>query len=207
MEYETFEFKRKPALIVKLFINEPRIEFEPEFKQTERMIRNCFSHILRFSEDVSRVEAELFPPNVEIQVQYLKTIRAEEVLYDNFVKRAVDVFEANKIGPHKYLDSYKKYADFMNNKADQEISNFLRKTDNQLDDFEAQIKKYSNIKREITLLLVSVPLNLYSLECNGLHESLRDRVQKLKDRLVQFCIDHNRETNKQLDIFKKKIFY
>lgn len=183
-------------MIIKLFINDPKIEFEPEFKQMERMIQNCFFHILKSSEDIPRVEEELFPDS-EMKSSCLKTIRAEEVLFENFVKRALTVFEANKIGPHKYLDMYKKYADFMNNKADMEISAFLRKTDNQLDDFEFQINKYSNIKREITLLIVSVPLNLYSIECNGLHESLRDRVQKLKDRLVQFCIDHNRDTNKQ----------
>lgn len=164
------------------------------------MIRNCFAHILDCSKDIPRVECELFPEAIEKSMKNtheLKTIRAEELLYELFVKRAIDVFEANKIGPHKYLDTYKKYADFMNNKADQEITAFLAKSDNLLEDFQAQINKYSNIKREITLLMVSVPLNIYSIECNGLHESLRDRVQKLKDRLVQFCIDHNRDSNKQ----------
>ncbi len=31
-----------------------------------------------------------------------------------------------------------------------------------------------------------------------MHESLKDRVQRLKDRLVQYCIDHNRDTNKSI---------
>ena len=115
---------------------------------------------------------------------------------DNFVKRALNVYEANKAGPHRYLDTYKKYADFLNKKAEQDVGAFLKNAENQLEDFEAQINKHSIIKPEITALLLTVPLTLYSLECNSLHEALKERVQKLKDRIVQFCIDFNRDTNK-----------
>ncbi len=159
------------------------------------MILNCFDFILKSSEELPRVEVELFP-FPEYKKYVLRTIRSDEELVENFIKRALNVYEVNKIGPQHYLDTYKKYTDFMNKKAEQDVTHFLKNTENQLEDFEFQINKHTNIKNEITKLLLTVPLNFYSLECNNLHENLKERVQKLKDRLVQFCIDFNRDTNK-----------
>ena len=196
-EYSELDYKRKPAIILKLYIDDPKIEFQPGFKYVEKMLINCFSIILKSAEELARVEVELFPFS-EYKKYVLKTIRSDETLVENYIKRVLKIYDVNKIGPHKYLDTYKKYTDFVNSKADQDVNAFLKNTENQLEDFEFQINKHSNIKNEIIQLLLTVPLNLYSLDCNGLHESLKDRVQRLKDRLVQYCIDHNRDTNKSI---------
>lgn len=194
-DYNHYEYKRKAAVIIKLYIDDPKIEFQPEFKQIRTMIVNCFNIILKSAEDLPRVEAELFP--LAEQPKYtLRSIRPDEMLFQNYVTQVLKIYEANKIGPQKYLDTYKKYADFMSHKADHEVSAFLKNADNQLEDFELQINRHTNIRNEIISMLLTVPLNFYSLECAGLHENLKDRVQKLKDRLVQFCVDHNRDTNK-----------
>ena len=144
-----------------------------------------------------RVEVELFP-FPEYKKFVLRTIRPDESLVDSFIKRVLKVYEANKIGPQRYLDVYKKYSDLLTLKADNDITSFLNKTDNQLEDFEFQIKKYRKIRQEICAMIVTVPLNLYMLECTSMQENLRDRVLRLKERLVQFCVDHNRETNKAI---------
>jgi dynein heavy chain len=138
---------------------------------------------------------ELFP-FAEYKKYVLRTIRSDETLVENYIKRVLKVYESNKIGPHKYLETYKKYADFINSKADQDVNTFLKNPDNQIEDFVFQINKHINIRNEVIQLLLTVPLNLYSLDCVGLHESLKDRIQRLKDRIVLFCIDFNRDTNK-----------
>jgi dynein heavy chain len=193
--YEALEYKRKPALIIKLYIDDPKIEFQPGFKQIETLILNCFTFLLKSSEELPRVEVELFP-FPEYKKYVLRTIRPDEELVENFTKRALSVYEANKVGPTRYLDSYKKYSDFMTKKAEQDVVAFLKNPENQLEDFESQINRHTAIRNEITTLLLTVPLNFYSLECNNLHETLKERVLKLKDKLVQFCIDFNRDTNK-----------
>jgi dynein heavy chain len=194
-DYSSFDYKRKPALTLIPYVDDPKIEFKPEFKQIERVLLSCFSIILKSAEELPRVEGELFP-FPEYRKYSLRTIRSDEVLFENYVKRVLKIYESNKIGPQKYLDTYKKYADFMSHKADQDVSGFLKNSDNQLEDFVFQINKHTNIRNEIIAMLLTVPLNFYSLECNGLHESLKERVQKLKDKLIQFCVDHNRDTNK-----------
>ena len=105
------------------------------------------------------------------------------------------------------MDVYKKYNDFLTVKADQDVTAFL-KDSHELDIFEVQIKKYTAIKNEITLTRINVPLNFYCLECENLNDNFRERVQRLKDRLVQFCIEQNREMNKSyvFEIIEKKIF-
>ncbi len=185
---------RKSALIIKLYTEDPKIEFQPSFKQIELMIMNCFSYIIKSAEELPRVEVELFP-FPEYRKYIIRSIRPDEQLVEDFIKRVMAVYDANKIGPQRYLDVYKKYADLLNTRADQEITAFLKR-EIILEDFKIQIDKYTKIKNEITLMILSVPLNLYQLECNALHENLRDRVQRLKDRLIQFCLDHNRDTNK-----------
>ena len=189
------DFFKKPALILKLYIDDPKIEFQPGFKHVEKTIMNCFAIILKTAEDLPRVEVDLFP-FAEYRKYVLRTIRPDESLVDKFIKRALAAYDVNKIGPQRYLDTYKKYSDFMNSKADQEVTNFLKNTENQLEDFEVEINKMSKIKNEVTMMMATVPLNLYSLDCSNLHENLRDRIQKLKDRLVLFCVDLNRENNK-----------
>lgn len=189
------KYLREPALIIKLYVDDPKIEFQPGFKQIEKTLLNCFSFILKSAEDLPRVEVELFP-FPEYKKYVLRTIRPDELLVDNCFKRVLTVYESNKIGPHKYLDTYKKYADFMNSKADQDVTNFLKNQENLLEDFEFQINRHTSIRNEIIGMLLTVPLNLYSLECNGLHDNLKERVLRLKDRFVQYCIDHNRDSNK-----------
>lgn len=180
---------------MKLKLEDPKIEFQPGFKQIEGMIMNCFSYIIESAEDLPRVEVDLFP-FPEYKKYVIRSIRPDEQLVESFIKRALAVFEANKIGPVNYLDNYKKYNDFINSRADKEVTAFLDNGENELEDFEIQIERYSKIKKEIMLTIQSVPLNFYQLECNTFHDCLVDRVKNCSKRLVQFCIDHNRESNK-----------
>ena len=116
------------------------------------MIMNCFSYIIKSAEELPRVEVELFP-FPEYRKYIIRSIRPDESLVENFIKRVLTVYEANKIGPQRYLDVYKKYADLLNTRADQEITTFLKK-EIILEDFKFQIDRYSKIKNEITLMIV-----------------------------------------------------
>lgn len=196
-KYADFDYKRKPALILKLYIDDPKIEFQPDFKYIEQLILNCFSYIIKSSEELPRVEVELFPFQ-EYTKYVLRTIRSDEHMVSESIRKVLGVYESNKIGPYKYLDTYKKYSDFMTPKAEQDVNTFLKNQENQLEDFEAQILRHIDIRNEMVEMLLTVPLNLYSLECNGLHENLKDRVMRQKERLVHYCIENNREINKSI---------
>jgi len=57
----------------------------------------------------------------------LSSVSAEESLVKDFIRRTMDIFESNTLGPQKYLNLYRKYADLLNGKSDQEVTSFLAK--------------------------------------------------------------------------------
>lgn len=83
----------------------------------------------------------------------------------------------------------------MTHKAELDINAFLKEP-HELDAFEMQIKKLKKIREDIILSRLSIPLNFYCLEAHGFHDDLSDRVQRLKDKLVLFCVEQNRDLNK-----------
>ena len=59
-----------------------------------------------------------------------------------------------------------------------------------------KIQQYQDLSDEITLLRITVPLSMFCLDCSDLNEDLAGRAKKLRDRLVKFCVDDNREQNR-----------
>jgi len=62
-----------------------------------------------------------------------------------------------------------------------------------------RILSREELKSEIMLLLVSVPLSLFQLECASLNNELAVRAQHITDLYVQFCLNQHRELVKELD--------
>lgn len=93
-------FVRKPALKMKLYANDSKIEFDPGFTSVQQTILNCFSAIIKSAEGLPRVEVELFP-FPEYKKFILRSVRQDEAFVDGFIRRAIIVYEANRIGPQK----------------------------------------------------------------------------------------------------------
>jgi len=68
-------------------------------------------------------------------------------------------------------------------------------------DCEQKILDREELKGEIMLLPVSVPLSLFQLECASLNNELAVRAQQIHDLYVQFCVNQHRELVKELDLF------
>jgi hypothetical protein len=73
---------------------------------------------------IVQVECELFPA-LRNQRQVLRSVNVDEALVQDYLHQAVDIYKANFVGPQKYLTLYRKYADLLNGKAEQEITAFL----------------------------------------------------------------------------------
>lgn len=71
------------------------------------------------------MEIDLFP-DMRGQRLFLRTVQIQEQLVLNFTDTAMMIFKDNTAGPIKYLNVYKKYANLLNNKAEQDVSAFLR---------------------------------------------------------------------------------
>ena len=71
------------------------------------------------------MECELFP-DMKGHRLLLRSVKLEEALVTEYMDKAMEVFKANTIGPQKYLNTYQKYHDLLNNKAEQEVTSFLQ---------------------------------------------------------------------------------
>ncbi|CAG5132944.1 unnamed protein product, partial [Candidula unifasciata] len=195
-EYSDLTFVQRQIMLMKLKIEEPKIIFEPTFRELRDIVLRCFSEIIASGEGLTRVECDLFP-DLRGQRLLLRSVKIDELLVTEFVDRAMEVFRINTIGPQKYLNIYKKYADLLNGKADQEVSSFLREK-HSITGFKEKIDYFQNIRDEISLLRVTAPLSMFCLDCVHFNQEMCIRAQRLRDRLVIFEVDENRDLNRAL---------
>ncbi|KAL8573170.1 Dynein heavy chain 3, axonemal [Nucella lapillus] len=195
-DFDELQYVMAQVMIIKLKVEEPKIIFDPLFKEIRDIILRCFSEIIASGDGLTRVECELFP-DMRGQRLLLRSVKIEETLVTDYVDKAMEIFKLNTAGPTKYLNVYKKYADLLNNKADQEVSAFLREP-HSIQAFKQKIQEYQDLKDEIMLLRITVPLSMFCLDCVSLNNELALRAQRLKERLVAFEVDENRDLNRSI---------
>ncbi|XP_074064394.1 dynein axonemal heavy chain 3 isoform X6 [Macrotis lagotis] len=194
--YKEMEFFIPQVILIKLQVEEPSIIFNPPFKECWNLIYSCFMEVIKSSENIPKVEANLFP---ELQGDNLTlgTVCPDEMLVLDFVRQTEEVFEKNQIGPKKYLDVYHKYNNLLDGTAEKDVVSFLSQA-HDLDDFVVYIDSMKKLKGEIASMHITVPLALFCLDALALNENLCERTQLLKDKLIQFQVDENREQNTSL---------
>ncbi|XP_064448835.1 dynein axonemal heavy chain 3 [Mirounga angustirostris] len=191
--YQEMEFFMPQLIMIKLEVSEPIIVFNPSFDDCWELIHNSFLEIIKSSREIPKVESVLFPELKGYNL-ILGTINTEEKLVSDFVDQTFEVYQKNQVGPHKYLNVYKKYDDLLDNMAEQNITTFL-KENHEIEDFVTRISSIKKRRNEIASMHITVPLAMFCLDTMTLNYDLCERAQNLKDRLIQFQVDVNRDTN------------
>lgn len=125
----------------------------------------------------------------------LRSVRQDEEQVRLFADQAFTYLKNNTVGLTKYLTTYRKYADLLNGKAEVEVDGFLQAGHTILS-FKKKIDAYHDLKQEVQLLRITAPLSMFLVDCNLLNENLAERAQKLRETLVQYEVDENRELNR-----------
>ncbi|XP_026982494.1 dynein axonemal heavy chain 3 [Sagmatias obliquidens] len=191
--YREMEFFIPQLIMIKLEVNEPIIAFNPSFDDCWELIHNSFLEIIKNSRGIPKVESILFPELKGYNL-ILGTVNADEKLVSDFVDQTFEVFQKNQVGPYKYLNEYKKYDDLLDNTAEQNITAFL-KENHEIEDFVMRINSIKKRRNEIASMHITVPLAMFCLDTMTLNYDLCERAQNLKDHLIQFQVDVNRDTN------------
>nr|XP_019607160.1 PREDICTED: dynein heavy chain 3, axonemal [Rhinolophus sinicus] len=194
--YQETEFFTPQLIRINLEVNEPIIVFNPSFDGCWELIHNSFLEIIKNSEGIPKVESVLFSELKGCNL-ILRTVNPEEKLVSDFVDQAFVVFQKNQVGPHKYLNVYKKYDDLLDNMAEQNITAFL-KENHEIEDFVTRINSIKKRRNEIASMHISVPLAMFCLDAMFLNYDLCERAENLSDRLIHFQVDINRNTNSSI---------
>uniref|UniRef100_A0A8C8RBN6 Dynein heavy chain 3, axonemal n=1 Tax=Pelusios castaneus TaxID=367368 RepID=A0A8C8RBN6_9SAUR len=179
--YQEMQFFVPQILVIKISVEEPKIVFQPLWKDCWNLIYHCFMEILWSSEGLPKVEIQLFP---ELKKEDHTLLFAFNLRTDPPACKPV------------YLNVYRKYSDLLNNSAEQDVTEFLKES-HSLDAFTKRIDNLTKLKKEIASMHVTVPLAMFCLDALKLNEELCNRAQKLKNRLIEFEVDENRELNQR----------
>jgi dynein heavy chain, axonemal len=193
-EYHVMNFSRKPVFLQRLYADGPKIVFEPANQDIRSILQRCIQHIVNGAAHIPRIESHLFDSKTKLLVRHVRT---DEEIVDHTTQRVLHVLTVNYPGPRLYLHEYEQYQNLLNNKAENETMDFLRHA-HALDEFEIEVKRKVELTNEIILKRISAPLNLISLDCRDINDHLIKNVDKLRDKLVQYCIEENSRLNKEI---------
>uniref|UniRef100_S4R6H6 Uncharacterized protein n=1 Tax=Petromyzon marinus TaxID=7757 RepID=S4R6H6_PETMA len=194
--YGHLQFVTTPVLTLQLKVEEPKISFDPDFNECWQLLLRCFHVIISSSEGISRVERELFV-DLRDENLVLRSVHQEEALVADVLNKAARIFNSNTVGPLKYLNIYKEYSDFLNNKAGQEISAFLQER-HSLQAFDKKLEALQAVHSKVASRPVTVHLALVCLSAEELHQDLAARVRRQSERLVLFQMEENRLMNSRV---------
>ncbi|XP_008290011.1 dynein heavy chain 3, axonemal [Stegastes partitus] len=190
--FDEMQYVQPQVLLVKLQSDEPHIVFSPSFQECWETINRTFMEIIRSAEKLPRVECILSP---DIENLYLRTVKPDESLVTSLISKAKDVFDNNTVGPQRYLTVYQKYSNLLDNTAKQDVSAFLKEK-HSLTGFSKKVESSKLLQEEIATLRITVPLSMFCLCVGKLNADLCDRAERLKDKIVTFKVEENRELNK-----------
>ncbi|BHF75787.1 Dynein heavy chain 3, axonemal [Sparganum proliferum] len=123
--YDEMLFLKRPVLLIKLRIAEPKIVYVPSLRDIRESLLRCFQTITNAATNLPRVEVELFPEMMN-QPIYIRSVLFQESLVTKSTERSLHVFRLNSSGPRQYLDLYRVYGNLLNNKAEMELRNFIK---------------------------------------------------------------------------------
>uniref|UniRef100_A0A8C2VP56 Dynein axonemal heavy chain 3 n=1 Tax=Chinchilla lanigera TaxID=34839 RepID=A0A8C2VP56_CHILA len=186
--YQEMKFFIPQLIMIKLEVSEPVIVFNPSFD-----VLLVFLEVCRWWSFCVLVLSP-FSASLQGYNLILGTVNMNEKLVADFVDETFEVFQKNQVGPHKYLNVYKKYDDLLDNTAEQSITAFL-KENHEIEDFVTRIDSIKKRRSEIASMHITVPLAMFCLDAMILNYELCERAQNLKDRLIQHQVDVNCNTN------------
>ncbi|CAF0750041.1 unnamed protein product [Didymodactylos carnosus] len=193
--YNVMSFARVPVFVQRLYADGPKIGFDPTNQDIRAMLQRCIKHLVDGAGQIPRIESQLFDPKTKL---LLRNVRPDEEIVEKTTVRVLEVLNKNLPGPQLYLHEYDQYQELLNLKAEAETIDFLKQKDHTLETFETEIKAKTALINEIMLKRINAPLNLINLDCHDLNEHLVKTVKKLREKLVQYCIEDNNRLNKEI---------
>ncbi|CAG9767321.1 unnamed protein product [Ceutorhynchus assimilis] len=199
-EYFDLALIKLPILTIKVVptLGTNNLTIEPSLDNVKDMLMHYFINILDVNKNVLRIQNVMFPELAHKEAYLHSVYESEEPVMKIFLE-IQQAFEANTIGPEKYLVMYEKYFYILNGQAERELNEFFGIQPMPfLKDFSRKIYRYEELKNEIIELRNSIPLNMFLLDCSELNETLYDIIDGLRSKIVDHFIDENYSLNRSI---------
>ena len=196
--YHEGQFLNPPLLNIKLLAKDGKVEFSPSLEETKVMMVDCLKEIVRNTQNFPRIEKELFPEMADLDM-FLLSVDWEEDYIQDICNKVSEVFDANAVGPMKYIKMYEKYSGLLSGQADKERNDFLSIKDGApLGDFKSNMDRYRDLSKEINAIRDCAMLNMFEVDATTLNAEMSSHANSLRDSLIQWQVDTNRTWNRQI---------
>ncbi|KAF5289736.1 hypothetical protein FQA39_LY03653 [Lamprigera yunnana] len=179
-----------------------QLYLEPSIDDVRNIIENTFMEILAVNYDLPKLQNIMFP-EMKNEKTYLSFVSGNEGPIQDIINKALTYYDANIYGPELYLKEYEKYGYLFKGIAKNWLIKFMTSDPPPfLKDFGKWIEDYDKQKEEFIMLRNSIPLNLFSLECDYLNNYLYGIVDGLRGHVIDHFAIGNRTRNRSIcDVF------
>ncbi|XP_066246402.1 dynein axonemal heavy chain 3 [Euwallacea similis] len=193
-----------PILTVKVVpvLGTNHLSLEPSLSSIRDLLIRCLKKVLEVNKNILKVQNIMFSEFLN-KDSYLYPVHENEEPVFRIFEEIKTSFDANTVGPTKYLVIYQKYFYILNGQAEKELHEFFGiQPFPYLKDFSQKICGYKKIKDEIIELRRFIPLNMIMLDCSDLNETLYKIIDELQMKIINFFIEENHNLNRSIcDLF------
>ncbi|KAH1016902.1 hypothetical protein HUJ04_008056 [Dendroctonus ponderosae] len=125
-EYYDLALTNLPILNVEALpiVGTNQLVLNPPLNSVKEMLVRCLEKILEVNKGILKIENIMFPEKAHQQT-YLYSVYENEEPVLRIFDEVSDAFDANLVGPEKYLVLYDKYAYILNGEAERELHEFF----------------------------------------------------------------------------------
>ena len=140
--------------------------FKPPFTELDSIVQLLIITIVESGQRLPRVEHVLFP-DLEDYELFIPHMDLDESVVSKARQQALVLLRANTAGPRKYVEAtYTQYRSLMDGNASLEVDNFLKSSENELQDFGKVCLYRCTVVHVIFTVYTMSMLTVHNLPCS-----------------------------------------
>ncbi|KAI9202130.1 dynein heavy chain and region D6 of dynein motor-domain-containing protein [Polychytrium aggregatum] len=209
-----------PRFVVRLILNESKIEFEPPLEEIGTTIVDCLEYVVRTVESVPKIETILYSSQGEQLLnntlegimrstddQNEMKIIPESAIVDAAEKHLRQYSQECFDVANEYVRRYEKYQAMFASDVDDDIAKFFSE-DHSFEDYTEAIGRYRERASEIMNNPRSVDLPMVALRCDELHKALASKSMELSNqflnKIIQTNAEHQQSICRRYEVIQEK---
>ncbi|XP_059479374.1 dynein axonemal heavy chain 3-like [Neocloeon triangulifer] len=185
----------KPCLLMlHLSTAEGLVKTQPSREQVVEVAQSCLLSVLDTARQLPRLEQILLGDE---DAGFLSAVDAQDEEAAALLQAALRAVEANMAGPETYLNIYAPYLNLLDGGAERALEEF-REQGPTLKEWARYIERLQSLKVEVAALQRTAALNMVVLECGALNDLLWQRLEELRNKILDHHIAKSRAHNRRI---------
>ncbi|CAB3363479.1 Hypothetical predicted protein [Cloeon dipterum] len=185
----------KPCLLLlNLVADEGHVKTNPSREQVLEVAKSCLLSVLETARQLPRLERVLLGDE---NGGFLIPVDAADEEANALLSSALTAVDANMAGSDRYLQVYAPHLCLLDGGAEKSLDRFQAQEPT-LKEWAKYIERMQSLKVEVASLQRMISLNMVQLECGGLNDLLWERLEALRNRILDHHVASSRAHNRRI---------